>query len=428
MTDYESYYWARIVWRRCNIGLTLELAGNADGVGDMIHRGTGRRRRSILGRFGWLVARRWGSAPLRGVAAGALLGLALSASGADAATPAFVTVQGTAPLFGGSSGYQVSVFAEVVGPAPVSNVRLVPLSSQAVVSGASFKVSVLDTPSVEALAEAGNGNINLLVGLVSGGHASTLFLPTSSGATASLVAAHDLHGFTINAGTFPAPHALRPSAADPNDLCVYAPAASRDELTRIGEIHAANVGPRAAVSYVYTTTADSTSSTGVSIGWGPFHVGGSNEVTNNIGAGGGGTWYGGQSQYIDSTIEYTELLSNYPGGCEFGITGIVEATSAAGDVVASGHAAPTNPWGSCAADPHLPQATLSGSGDTHYSTSSQRAKSYPGAASFLISYTNQTGYSTTDTITEYNLRSGITTYVCGTGPVESSPVLYNSPH
>jgi hypothetical protein len=191
------------------------------------------------------------------------------------------------------------------------------------------------------------------------------------------------------------------------DACTATTLQTTEDSTRIGELHVAN---NAAVtgSYAYSGHADSAFSVGLSNDGSSWLTSGQVSITNT-GLGGTVSSTGSYRQYIDADYHYSEL--KWQGtGCATYYT--QQPTSWAGDVFAGPNSPPSNPWGSCSADPNGETVVSAGNSLT---VDNQSAATYSAAADPFGDYTfsDTTGYSPQVQMSWTN-NSSTATYLCGT--------------
>jgi hypothetical protein len=204
--------------------------------------------------------------------------------------------------------------------------------------------------------------------------------------------------------------------------CVSALLSTTEGVTRIGELHVANVAGEGG-SFTSSTTTDNTISVGVSAtgDLGSFSAGGSVTLDNSISADGGFSVTTGYSQYVDGHVYYGEYLQ---GGTACPPQYLIQATSSVGDAFPGTNKAPSNPYGTCHADPNG-IATVPPLG--HYEASTSQSQTYSGAFSwFGYSFSSSDGFTSDVDEAWINRDSTLSTYVCGNvDPVQDSHIFWN---
>ncbi|MFI5035006.1 MAG: hypothetical protein ACHQFZ_02235 [Acidimicrobiales bacterium] len=327
-------------------------------------------------------------------------------AGASAANSGFATLTGQLPF--GSANLEVEA---------LTGTGAVPILSESGVSG-SYSVTIPDTSAVAGYASANNGILNVVVLATSGTQLTSEAFPVSVGGSATVPpsAVQSMPAASLS----PSSGGVVPAGPD---ICLnLTPTYDNNHQSRIGEMHVANQTGISAV-YSYQQSADSTFTVGLSIGGGAFSIDGTSTVSNAIS---GATNPEGQGflHYIDDHMNYIKQ----PNSC--GET-YVYAYSSNGDVPSGTGVPGGNPWGHCQnAAPYWAELNPAGGGhDGTYYKQKGTSQNYSIVATvFTFNVGGSTGYSTTDQIEWFN-SSSVGSWVCGggTGGLDASPIIYNSP-
>jgi hypothetical protein len=193
----------------------------------------------------------------------------------------------------------------------------------------------------------------------------------------------------------------------------------KEVISRIGRLSVAKVRG-ASATFTDTNTADNTVSVGFQTGT-KWTADGSATVTNSIGTTGTLNRGPGYHNYLRGHIYLGEYLlggkfCTKPG--EY-----IWVTSSVGDVTSSRAAAPGNPWGNCARDPHG-DAFVGPNGS--WGRDRSRSSTISGSGGWMGFTFGQSNGFTTDVNESWQAgRRG--TYVCGNrDPVQDSGVFWNS--
>lgn len=215
-----------------------------------------------------------------------------------------------------------------------------------------------------------------------------------------------------------------PTVATPNDIltCDHSTVRTWEQYTHLGELHIANVSGMTG-KFENETEADTTLGIGYSASGdsGSFAGAGTVTLSNSIGSDGAITRDAGYHMYVQGHVYYEEDL----------VTGdiclngyYIEGTSSVGDVTDGTNEAPTNPYGTCGADPHG-LATVGPEGT--WVANKSTAITYGGATTLLgFQISGSTGYTNSVNVSWH--AGSTATYICGDKqPVQNSSVFYNSP-
>lgn len=361
-------------------------------------------------------------------------------------TPTATTLAGTAPVLPGGGSGTLEVMVDVpsaettdANPAP-QTITPTYVTQTTVTSGSQYLVRVPMTLAVAQAASANGGHADFELWLVdgTGTNESTAF--TTANINDNSAGADDAPGATqtTDSGSFssftPAAsqattQASSSSASQTASAASVTPAATTifcswsldsttESYTRLGELHVAN-GTGATGTFEYTTKADSVFTVGMSTdGGSTWSANGTATVSNSIGTSGSVARGQGYVRYIQGHLYYGHY---HQTGCAPKL--MVRATRAVGDATDGTNTPPTNPYGSCHADPYG-----LGTEGPHggWSADTSKAKSYDGVASLWgFSFGGHTGYTSDIKISLYN-SSGTAYYFCGTKYLPGVPVVYNN--
>ncbi len=232
--------------------------------------------------------------------------------------------------------------------------------------------------------------------------------------------AHTVHAFARSPEHF---DSLTPASSVTPDggVCVITELSSDEILTRIGELHVADLSGSSG-EYISSNQTDNTIEVGFSLTAGSgFSDDGTLGLSNSITSGGGFTHDGGYSQYVDEHVYYAEY--DLGGDCA---GYYLEATSTPGDAQPGVNSAPTDPYGSCSADPNG-FATVPSDGS--WGDDRSTAYFYSGIANWLgFSFSGSDGYDS-DVFEKWSTAKGApATDVCGNvDPVQDSTIFWNNP-
>lgn len=283
------------------------------------------------------------------------------------------------------------------------------------ITGKSLTVDIPASRLLDRTAAAQHGNVNLMISALS---AKRYYICLTSarlkqgGVTAASVT-------QLAKVSFPETHAARPKAP----FCHWTEEWSKEDVTRIGELHVMDQGGVSAF-FNSNNTADNTISVGASStgAAGTFTGDGTVTLTNSISSGGGFEEQGnGFHKYVDGDIYYAKYLSN--GGCG-PIKAQVRATSSVGDAFPGNQYAPDNPYNSCVKDSNGHAVVSSNHG--HWNDDRSKAYFYSAAASWLdFKFGSSDGY-TSDINEGWDNDGTHATWVCGnTDPVQDSSIFWN---
>jgi hypothetical protein len=207
------------------------------------------------------------------------------------------------------------------------------------------------------------------------------------------------------------------------DACAYFQVSSTEGVTRLGELHVANLVGMAGM-YGDTVTADNVVSVGSSINGNPgtFSAGGTITISNSIGSSGGFSRTTVFNQYVDGHLYY----GRFQGVGTFCVYNwALMATSSVGDAFPGTRAAPGNPYGTCHADPNG-HATVAPIG--YWNQARSQSHTYTGIFSwFGFSFSGSNGFTNNVNEGWINRNSSTSTFICGdVNPVQDSRILWNN--
>jgi hypothetical protein len=200
-------------------------------------------------------------------------------------------------------------------------------------------------------------------------------------------------------------------------VCSWILQSSQEISTRATQIHVANVAG-ASEQFTVANNQDATITAGLSVNGGPFSVNGSVGITNSVGSGGGVTDFAGTITWGGDHVYYGKYfgVSNCQGQT------LVTPTSSAGDAYNYGGTPGANPWGGCLNDSHG-HATINAHG---FFWRNQGTGDMYSLAASAFGFSVSASYGFNSNVRLYWASTTTTTYVCGTGTVQTTG-LYNTP-
>lgn len=350
-----------------------------------------------------------------------LLAVSLSATPARAAAE-LAAVSGELPA-SATAGSPATVV--IYGIPDLSQVAVgdtttdVVLATETVTSGTAFSLVIPDSADAESVISPTAGTINIHTVATSASGATD----TYSTVAASLAAPGTTDLGTL-AGYQPAATGSPQAVPSATGGCGWLTLDRvNDHATRIGEMHVTSgTGVKVSATYTYDQHADSTFEVGVSATDGQFSAGGTVTITNSTGTNASLT-RAGFLDYIDAHYDY--VLQKDVGTASFCGEYRVMAVAWDGDVIPGSNQPPTNPYGSCRADPWGYVQLPGGATWTH--TSSTGVDYGTVANVFGFNDSGHTGYSTSNAFTYNNPGGGKTVFLCSLiNPVSSWHVIFNA--
>jgi hypothetical protein len=307
--------------------------------------------------------------------------------------------------------------------------------AQAQVNGASaMTVHVPGSTLLSSIAAAQHGTVNLVAVAKSPTRTYSQFFSSKLGTNGIAAAAipdmsraASVPNATLTARTaIPASKAGAAPAAIPGCaspcVCIGTELHSTEGTTRIGELHVAD-NSNMNGQFQYGSTSDNEVSVGASEtgGTGSFSFDGLYTISTSIGAGGGFTHYGGYYQYVD-TKTYYGYYQESGNTCSYPY--IMQQTGVTDSVFPGVNTAPTNPYGSCSADPNgsAPEAPHG-----YYYVKNASADLYSAAMHWYgFAFEAKAGF-TSNVYEQWNNNTASTyAWVCGDkNPVYTSGKLWN---
>jgi hypothetical protein len=366
---------------------------------------------------------------------------ALAAASPATVSRPVVTLTGMVPALPAA---RAAVYAQVELPLD-RNAHGVPQRIDAVtVAGESitsrgFSLPVPGSATLDQAERIGHGIVNFDIIVLSGGSATSWGLSVPVTATAATLdhaqrATETAHVARIPAlpafqqDRHPQGQALNPYA-EPPPTCTWSTVGGEtDSLTRIGEIHIANV---AGVSdrYSYSVENDETISFGISAtssdsGW---TEAGNISMTNSLSATGGKTFGKAARAYVYTTGYYQEYVGRGTyGGCSGNDEEWeVEQVGTAADIETSGTAAPSQRSSLCSSD-SLHIALQAGA---DWASDRGVSKTYLNGVTFDGFDFNVSDGFTSHIIQQFSASaSAPTTYICGIAGDQptNTPILYDT--
>lgn len=309
-----------------------------------------------------------------------------------------------------------------------------------------FVVAVPDSPTLDAIAAAQGGVVNVDISLAGNGLGTDLFAPItmSTGDDATSFTSRSVPAHDFAAAAFPRPLPRRhlkprtgrgktldnPEAVQGPGGCMYNLSQQSEAPTTVGELHVADIDGMWG-GYEYNTESDSTISVGLEGTNDEWQMSGTVGIDHALSTGSNASWPvddtpsdAGNHYYMQSSFTYDDYVVNTLLSYMCPYTQWTQPVNNIGDIYPD----TKNLAGSLGHDCYDNQYAKIPP-DGKYGTNTQTAKTYSAAATlFGFTFSATTGFTTNIGVQYVNL-SWATTYACSSNdsvPPQSTKVLYDT--